>query len=888
MKELWKRVAEGWKKLGKSVYLGERLEHNLKLEVIIGLIIMLTGGVMTCVNTVQKKGFVTWTTAFIFLAGLLIIIFAGVLKQRTTAILIALFMCLFIFTWYAVNGVNEGFAILWIMLVPLAFSYFGDVRFGVLLSAYYEILIIILFYTPIRARMEGFYTKTFMDRFPVLYLCGTLLNSIAMIQYHLSIIAQMEYEEKLKAAIEEAKNANEAKSEFLAQMSHEIRTPINAVLGMNEMILRESKDESILEYADSIDSAGNTLLSLINSILDFSKIEDGKMDIIPVKYDTAAFLNNLYQSVVQRAEAKGLIFIMDADETLPCTLFGDDVRVSQVIMNLLTNAVKYTEKGRVRLSVNVKDRDQKSVRIRVCVEDTGIGIKEEDKSRLFESFKRLDEIRNHSIEGTGLGISIVTNLLTMMGSMLEVESTYGKGSKFSFTIRQEIADPAPIGNYEQRLKEGGRRRKQDDVISSPDAKILVVDDNEMNLKVVRNLLKLNGIVPDLVNSGTETIERMKQKTYDIVFLDHMMPGMDGIETLHKLKEMNLVPSQTVIIALTANAVVGARENYLKEGFTDYLSKPIELGQLVEKLKAYLPKGLYQVQTAQGHPELIQTQKLQMAPQETKYERLDAGMLDKEQAHYVQFGAASPEGILINTTEPAFSFSGGIRTDEILSDAATHGDVRKENAHSDFAGNAQEQNETVQTERGTTILSAINSDEKPNEAVPSGEKEINAIRSEKQANDVIPSVEKATGNAEMEIMEFAPVEDNTDLFASDSASDYDIEKLYREGVDTAQALRYCANDESMYFEILSDFEKECADKMDEICSLYEKKDWKEYCVKVHALKSNAKMMGLTDLFDQALALEEASRVEKTDFIMENHDALIACAKSKVEMIRECRK
>ena len=820
-------MASGWKALGKSVYLGERLEHNLKLEVIIGLIIMLTGGVMTCVNIVQKKGAVTWTTAIIFLAGLLIMVCAGVLKQRTTAILIALLMCLIIFTWYAVTGVNEGFAILWIMLVPLAFSYFGDVRFGVLLSAYYEILLIVLFYTPIRADMEQYYTKTFMDRFPVLYLCGTLLNSIAMIQYHISNVAQIEYEEKLKAAIEEAKNANEAKSTFLAQMSHEIRTPINAVLGMNEMILRESKDENILEYADSIDSAGSTLLSLINSILDFSKIEDGKMDIIPVKYDTAGFLNDLYQSVIQRAEAKGLIFIMDADETLPCTLFGDNVRVSQVIMNLLTNAVKYTEKGRVHLSIFVKDRDQKSVRIRVCVEDTGIGIKEEDKNRLFESFERLDEIRNHSIEGTGLGISIVTNLLTMMGSMLEVESTYGKGSMFSFTIRQEIADPTPIGNYEQRLKEGGRRKKKDDVISSPNAKILVVDDNEMNLKVVRNLLKLNGIVPDLVNSGTETIERMKQKTYDIVFLDHMMPGMDGIETLHKLKELNLVPTQTVIIALTANAVVGARENYLKEGFTDYLSKPIELGQLVEKLKAYLPKGLYQIQTSQGHPELIQTQKVQTAATETKYERLDAGTAGIEQAHYVQLGAGQKEIVLSDT----------------------------ESAKVDLPG--LNRNSIAQFETVGEMPGADQPDEKES-------------------------------GSEMEIMEFAPVDDDTDQFTSEDGAVYDMEKLKAEGVDTAAALRFCANDETMYFEILGDFEKECAGKTDEIRMLYEKKDWKEYCVKVHALKSNAKTMGLTDLFEQALALEEASRAENAGFIMENHDALIESAKSKVEMIRMCRK
>ena len=386
--------------------------------------------------------------------------------------------------------------------------------------------------------------------------------------------------------------ANRAKSSFLAQMSHEIRTPINAVLGMNEMILRESQDKTILEYAENIDSAGNTLLTLINSILDFSKIEDGKVEIVPIRYDTASFVNDLYHSIIQRADAKGLKFGMEVDQTLPCALIGDDVRISQVIMNLLTNAVKYTERGSVTLSIQVAGRSSDRVSIAVAVRDTGIGIREEDRERLFESFERLDEVRNHNIEGTGLGISIVGSLLDMMGSRLELQSEYGKGSVFSFTIEQEVADDTPIGDYEMRLKESAGHRNKESVIHAPLARVLVVDDNEMNLKVARNLLKLCGIRPDEASSGEETIERMKENTYDIVFLDHMMPGMDGIETLHRLQEESLVPESTVMIALTANAVLGARENYLAEGFKDYLSKPIEVKHLVGKLKAYLPERAY--------------------------------------------------------------------------------------------------------------------------------------------------------------------------------------------------------------------------------------------------------------------------------------------------------
>ena len=302
-------------------------------------------------------------------------------------------------------------------------------------------------------------------------------------------------------AISKYEIASHAKSRFLAQMSHEIRTPINAVLGMNEMILRESEDENILSYAESIGSAGNTLLSLINSILDFSKIEDGKMEIVTVRYDTASFINDLVNSIAQRADAKGLRLVVNVDETLPCAMTGDNVRFSQVIMNLLTNAVKYTEKGSVTLDISGGERDGDSIDIRVSVKDTGIGIREEDRDKLFESFERLDEVRNHSIEGTGLGMSIVTNLLDLMGSKLCVESTYGKGSEFSFVIRQQIADPTPVGDYEKRLRESAHHEQRDALIKAPSARVLLVDDNDMNLKVARNLLKLCKIRPDLASSG---------------------------------------------------------------------------------------------------------------------------------------------------------------------------------------------------------------------------------------------------------------------------------------------------------------------------------------------------------------------------------------------------
>lgn len=403
-------------------------------------------------------------------------------------------------------------------------------------------------------------------------------------------------------AVSKYEIASHAKSRFLAQMSHEIRTPINAVLGMNEMILRESEDENILSYSESIGSAGNTLLSLINSILDFSKIEDGKMEIIAVRYDTASFINDLVNSIVQRADSKGLRFDVNVDRNLPCSLIGDNVRFSQIIMNLLTNAVKYTEKGSVTLKISEESRDSEDISIFVSVKDTGIGIREEDRDKLFESFERLDAVRNHGIEGTGLGMSIVTNLLNLMGSRLRVESTYGKGSEFSFVIKQQIADAAPMGDYEQRLKDSAHHEKRDDLINAPSARILLADDNDMNLKVAGNLLKLCRIKPDLAASGEEAIGYMRQNEYDIVFLDHMMPGMDGIETLKRLTDEDLIPEHTVMIALTANAVVGARESYLSAGFRDYLSKPIEVKELVKELREYLPQGAYEEAEAKEKPD----------------------------------------------------------------------------------------------------------------------------------------------------------------------------------------------------------------------------------------------------------------------------------------------
>ncbi len=385
--------------------------------------------------------------------------------------------------------------------------------------------------------------------------------------------------------------ASRAKTDFLAQMSHEIRTPINSVLGMNEMILRRSQDPEILEYANGIDNSGRILLSLINNILDFSKIEDGHMSLVPIKYNTTEFITNLVNAISDKAHAKNLDFNLIIDENLPTALLGDDVRISQIILNLLSNAVKYTNEGYVTFSVKCIAQLEGKVDILFSIEDTGIGIKEEDMDRLCLSFERLDEVKNHNIEGTGLGITIVTNLLKMMDSTLDVKSKYGFGSCFSFVLRQEIVDSTPIGDYQINHASSSITEQKKALLTAPDAQVLIVDDNKMNLKVADKLLSLCQISPDLVTSGQEAIEKVGNNSYDIVFLDHMMPIMDGIDTLHYMKENNLLPEKTSVIVLTANAVIGAKDEYLAEGFDDYLSKPIEVDALEKILHKYLPQEL---------------------------------------------------------------------------------------------------------------------------------------------------------------------------------------------------------------------------------------------------------------------------------------------------------
>ena len=398
-----------------------------------------------------------------------------------------------------------------------------------------------------------------------------------------------------------AEKANAAKSDFLANMSHEIRTPINAVLGMNELILRESispNEESltnIAKYSADIESAGNNLLSIINDILDFSKIEAGKLVIIDDKYKLGPVLDDIYNMIFFRAQEKNLKFEIKVDDSLPEELIGDAVRVRQVVVNILNNAVKYTNEGGVKFFVEKAETKApavgETINLVFRVSDTGIGIKEEDLEKMFDKFERVDLTKNSTVEGTGLGLAITRNLLDLMGGDIHVESKYGQGSVFTVTIPQEVASAEPVGNSRDRFEKFLENKENlQETFHAPDAHILVVDDTVMNLRVVTGLLKKTEIQIDTAASGMEAMEKAETIPYDIILMDQRMPGMDGTVAMDLIKaQEGGANNNTPFICLTADAVSGAKEKYLSQGFTDYLTKPINRKELEDMLKKYLLK-----------------------------------------------------------------------------------------------------------------------------------------------------------------------------------------------------------------------------------------------------------------------------------------------------------
>lgn len=390
----------------------------------------------------------------------------------------------------------------------------------------------------------------------------------------------------LLQAVQAAEAANRSKSAFYSCISHEFRTPLNAILGMNEMIRRESEDSSVREYAGNIESAGKMLLQLVNDILDTEKIEAGKMEIVPSDYNPRQMIRELVKMTTIASQDKNLKFRLKIEGTLPATMYGDETRLRQCILNLLNNAVKYTESGEVCLTVSVRQTDEAHAALYINVRDTGIGIKPEDVKKLSQPFTRVDQARNRGIEGTGLGLSIVKNLLKLMGSSLEIQSTYGEGSEFSFCVIQGLKSSNDINTQTEPAPD--QSEEYFERMEAARGSLLVVDDTPMNIDVIRLFLKKSGLNIDSAPSGPVALDMLQKAKYDIILLDLRMPGMDGLETFQRAKaDPKSLNRDSVFIMLTANNKDSEKERFLKEGFQDFLTKPVNITDLNALVRRYL-------------------------------------------------------------------------------------------------------------------------------------------------------------------------------------------------------------------------------------------------------------------------------------------------------------
>ena len=525
------------------------------------------------------------------------------------AVIIQCFVYWITFSIFLYTGGTGGTSIFLFFAAAPACFYFFNLFYSSIFCFVFFVIMCVYMWTPLH--LSGYiFPEMYYQRLPIMYLAETLMCALA--QY--AMVKARIHQEK---AMEEVEKANQAKSDFLASMSHEIRTPINAILGMNEMIFRQSllgRDaasfgnmetrsafDNIITYAGEAERAGESLLSIINDILDFSKIEAGRVEIVNENYKLGLVLNDVCNMIRFRVKDKGLIFKVDVDQTTPDGLYGDEVHVRQVILNILNNAVKYTKQGSVRLCVGYEPapatQNTKQICLIISVSDTGIGIKPDDIDKLFAKFQRVDTQQTKTIEGTGLGLAITKNLLDLMGGTIHVESRYGEGSEFTIRLPQKVVSFEPVSDFQEKLETSIRETEAyRESFRAPDAHILVVDDTRMNLTVAENLLKSTKMQIDTAGSGAEAIQMAETIHYDLILMDQRMPEMDGTETMHRIKANERgVNAQTPFICLTADVISGARERYLEEGFIDYLTKPINPRILEETLIKYLPAGMVNCQ-----------------------------------------------------------------------------------------------------------------------------------------------------------------------------------------------------------------------------------------------------------------------------------------------------
>lgn len=494
-------------------------------------------------------------------------------------------------------------------VIPVLMSVvFGNNRMTAATAASCSVCVIL---TGIWRNIDGTDTDRYYVVQEVVISLGIIFMSLIVAEIVNSLITEQNHRlldalRKEKRSQQEAEAANMAKSSFLANMSHEIRTPINAILGMNEMILREEKDPAIRGYAGNIQASGNSLLSIVSDVLDISKIESGKLEIIPVDYEVNSLISDCCNMAAGRAKAKELELLVECADNVPMKLCGDETHIRQIIMNLLTNAVKYTEKGTVKLIVSGRFTDGGFV-LKVDVSDTGIGIAEENLPQLFTQFQRFDLQRNRNIEGTGLGLSIVKRLCDLMSGTITARSVLGSGSTFTVELPQKVVDSTPCGGVNLNYSAGAEHEYHHS-FEAPEAKILAVDDLPVNLLVIANLLKETRIKIDTAGSGRECLDKCSQQKYDLILMDHMMPEMDGVQTFEKLHGDKSSPNfETPVIILTANALAGMREQYMDVGFADYVSKPVRGAKLEEAIRRNLPESLIKPASPEIPAEAVSTE-----------------------------------------------------------------------------------------------------------------------------------------------------------------------------------------------------------------------------------------------------------------------------------------
>lgn len=494
-------------------------------------------------------------------------------------------------------------------VIPVLMSVvFGNNRMTAATAASCSVCVIL---TGIWRNIDGTDTDRYYMVQEVVISLGIIFVSLIVAGIVNSLITEQNHRlldalRKEKRSQQEAEAANMAKSSFLANMSHEIRTPINAILGMNEMILREEKDPAIRGYAGNIQASGNSLLSIVSDVLDISKIESGKLEIIPVDYEVNSLISDCCNMAAGRAKAKELELLVECADNVPMKLCGDETHIRQIIMNLLTNAVKYTEKGTVKLIVSGRFTDGGFV-LKVDVSDTGIGIAEENLPQLFTQFQRFDLQRNRNIEGTGLGLSIVKRLCDLMSGTITARSVLGSGSTFTVELPQKVVDSTPCGGVNLNYSAGAEHEYHHS-FEAPEAKILAVDDLPVNLLVIANLLKETRIKIDTAGSGRECLDKCSQQKYDLILMDHMMPEMDGVQTFEKLHGDKSSPNfETPVIMLTANALAGMREQYMDVGFADYVSKPVRGAKLEEAIRRNLPESLIKPASPEIPAEAVSTE-----------------------------------------------------------------------------------------------------------------------------------------------------------------------------------------------------------------------------------------------------------------------------------------